>query len=49
MYTIVLVVRVNDNASDDSIEGTSGNENELNHFLKAGNQINFDYSQLSLK
>ena len=49
MYTIVLVVRVNDNASDDSIEGTSVNENELNHFLQAGNQINFDYSQLSLK
>ncbi|CAI3416382.1 hypothetical protein CIRMBP1320_01075 [Enterococcus cecorum] len=49
MYTIVLVVRVNDNASDDLIEGTSDNENVLNHFLKAGNQINFDYSQLSLK
>ena len=49
MYTIVLVVRVNDDASDDLIEGTSGNENELNHFLQAGNQIIFDYSQLSLK
>ena len=49
MYTIVLVVRVNDNASDDLIEGTSDNENELNHFLQAGNKITFDYSQLSLK
>lgn len=49
MYTIVLVVRVNDDASDDLIEGTSENEDDLNHFLQAGNQINFDYSQLSLK
>lgn len=48
MYTIVLVVRVNDDASDELIEGTSDNENELNHFLQAGNQINFAYSQLSL-
>ena len=49
MYTIVLVVRVNDNASDKFIEGTSDNKDDLNHFLQAGNQINFDYSQLSLK
>ena len=48
MYTIVLVVRVNDDASDKLIEGTSDNENDLNHFLQAGNQITFAYSQLSL-
>lgn len=49
MYTIVLVVRVNDKASNKLIEGTSDNENDLNHFLQAGNKITFDYSQLSLK
>lgn len=49
MYTIVLVVRVNDDASDDLIQGTSDKENDLNHFLQAGNQITFTYSQLSLK
>ena len=49
MYTIVLVVRVNDSATDGAIEGTSQNESGLNHFLQAGNSINFDYSQLSLK